>query len=154
MARSASLLFAGLLLAAGLLACTFPGRAMARQLPGIDANKATEVELDAISGIGPALAARIVTERRNGPFESLEDLQQRVRGVGPASLKRMQEAGLTVGGASAASRAETIVGGRQAATVHSGSRPVRREAARAKAAPLKARPVVNALPGPARPTGP
>jgi competence protein ComEA len=127
--------------------------ALSRQLPGIDANTATEVELDAISGIGPALAARIVTERANGPFESLEDLQQRVRGVGPASLRRMQEAGLQVGAARLGGRAETIVGGREAA-----GRPSERRANAStlpsRAASVSARPKVSSVPGPARPSGP
>jgi len=78
---------------------------------GVDANTATQVELEAIAGIGPALAARIVEERRKSPFRNLEELEQRVRGVGPASLRRMQQGGLVVRGARPAGGAETIVGG-------------------------------------------
>lgn len=85
--------------------------AAALAAPGVDANTATEVELDAIAGIGPALAARIVEERRKAPFGSLDDLEQRVRGVGPASLRRMQEGGLVVGRSRTAGGAETFVGG-------------------------------------------
>jgi len=95
----------------------------ARAAPGIDANTATEVELDAISGIGPALAARIVEERRKAPFSSLDDLEQRVRGVGPASLRRMQEGGLAVGRPRSPGGAETFVGSGGAGQ---GSAPARR----------------------------
>ncbi len=102
MIRSTALLVLALL-------CLPPAATLAA--PGIDANTATEVELDAISGIGPALAARIVEERRKAPFSSLDDLEQRVRGVGPASLRRMQEGWLVVGRSRGPGGAETFVGG-------------------------------------------
>ena len=52
----------------------------------IDVNRASETELTALRGIGPALARRIVEYReRNGPFRSVEELVQ-VRGIGPAKL--------------------------------------------------------------------
>ena len=82
---------------------------------GVDANTATAAELDAISGIGPALAERIVQERRNSPFRSLDDLQSRVRGVGEANLRRMREGGLTVGPGLGAGGTPTIVGGMEPA---------------------------------------
>jgi len=50
----------------------------------ININSATASELDALPGIGPVLADRIVAEREtNGPFTSLDDLA-RVSGVGDA----------------------------------------------------------------------
>jgi competence protein ComEA len=50
----------------------------------VDLDRAAEAELDALPGIGPALARRIVEDRsRNGPFGSMEALQQ-VRGIGPS----------------------------------------------------------------------
>lgn len=50
----------------------------------LDLNSASISELDAINGIGPALAQRIVEYRdSNGPFTSVEDLQK-VKGIGAA----------------------------------------------------------------------
>src|SRR5690606_1678075 len=56
----------------------------------IDLNEATLEELQALPGIGPGLARRIVEEReRRGPFTSLEDLA-RVRGIGPARVDALR----------------------------------------------------------------
>ena len=71
---------------------------------GVDANTATLAQLDALSGIGPKIAQRIVDERGSRPFRDLADLQERVRGIGPATLKKLTGAGLAVG-ASGAGRA-------------------------------------------------
>ena len=55
--------------------------------PLIDLDVATEVEIQALPRIGPALARRIVASRDSaGPFGGLEALR-RVRGVGGATLK-------------------------------------------------------------------
>jgi len=55
----------------------------------IAVNTASAVELEALPGVGPALAAAIVEERRKGgPFRSAEDLT-RVRGIGPALVRRV-----------------------------------------------------------------
>jgi competence protein ComEA len=64
--------------------------------PVIDINRATAVELLALPGIGPALAARIVDARKEAVFGSVEDLLQ-VRGIGPATLARLR-ALVTAGG--------------------------------------------------------
>jgi len=56
----------------------------------VPVNQATEEQLTVLPGIGPALAAAIVAERRRGgAFRSLEDLR-RVRGIGPAVLRRLE----------------------------------------------------------------
>lgn len=48
----------------------------------VDINAATSQELEALPGIGPSTAAKIVADREtNGPFSSKEDLQ-RVSGIG------------------------------------------------------------------------
>ena len=63
----------------------------ARAMPDmrIDVNKATEVQLNALPGIGPALAARIAADRGvHGPFETVEDLV-RVHGIGPKLIERI-----------------------------------------------------------------
>lgn len=56
----------------------------------VDVNRATARELEALPGIGPALAGRIVASREEeGPFRTVEDLQ-RVRGIGPATVERLR----------------------------------------------------------------
>lgn len=62
----------------------------------IDVNTASAEELDRLPGIGPALAAAIVTERtRRGPFRSLDDLQ-RVKGISRSKIDAL--AGLASAG--------------------------------------------------------
>jgi competence protein ComEA len=57
----------------------------------MDLNRASSEELQALPGIGPALAERILESRaREGYFRSLEDLL-RVRGIGPATLARIRD---------------------------------------------------------------
>ncbi len=52
----------------------------------LDVNQATASELEALPGVGPALAAAIVEHRqRSGPFASVDDLLA-VPGIGPAKL--------------------------------------------------------------------
>lgn len=55
----------------------------------LDLNRATAGELDALPGIGPVIARRIVESReREGRFRTLEELD-RVAGVGPALRERI-----------------------------------------------------------------
>ncbi|MCC6188676.1 MAG: ComEA family DNA-binding protein [Anaerolineales bacterium] len=57
----------------------------------INVNRATAAELETLPGIGPALAARIITHRgQHGPFASVEDLLD-VDGIGPAKLEAIRE---------------------------------------------------------------
>jgi competence protein ComEA len=52
-------------------------------------NSATEAELACLPGIGPGLAARIVSHRTaHGPFREVKELQQ-VPGFGPARMARL-----------------------------------------------------------------
>ena len=54
--------------------------------PLVDVNRASVGELEALSGIGPVIARRIVVHREEtGPFRQVADLI-RVRGIGPAKL--------------------------------------------------------------------
>jgi competence protein ComEA len=63
--------------------------------PPLDLNLATAADLEALPGIGPALAARVVAARQERLFSSIEDLE-RVPGIGPATLQRLR-ALVTVG---------------------------------------------------------
>jgi competence protein ComEA len=56
----------------------------------IDLNRADRAELAQVPGIGDSLAQRIQEYRgQHGPFQSVADLRQ-VKGVGPATLKRLE----------------------------------------------------------------
>jgi len=56
----------------------------------LDLNRATPADLEALPGIGPALAARIIDYRRtHGPFKTIDDLEQ-VSGIGPKKLARIK----------------------------------------------------------------
>ena len=55
----------------------------------VNVNTASEHELNALPGIGPALAKRIVEERAaGGAFSSAGDLR-RVRGIGPKTIEKL-----------------------------------------------------------------
>lgn len=73
----------------------------------VNANTASVDELQLIGGIGPTIAQRIVDERRNGPYKSLDDIQARVRGIGETSIRKMGAAGLTVSGSRTPSKADS-----------------------------------------------
>jgi competence protein ComEA len=64
-------------------------RREARSTTLIDVNRADEAALQELSGVGPALARRIVKARQDRPFRSIDDLV-RVRGIGPATLSRLR----------------------------------------------------------------
>lgn len=85
-----------LLLSAGLGVAAPPAQA-------VDINQATAAQLEGLRGIGPRTADIIVREReRGGRFESLDDLTERVRGIGQKKAQALQAAGLTIGAAGAA----------------------------------------------------
>jgi len=63
-----------------------------------DVNKASEAELDGVRGIGPAMSARILEERKKGAFKDWDDLIGRVKGVGSTNAERFSKEGLTVNG--------------------------------------------------------
>lgn len=65
----------------------------------VDVNKASQAELEAVRGVGPALSTKIMAERQKAPFKGWPDLIERVRGIGPGSATRLSKAGMTVGGA-------------------------------------------------------
>ena len=65
----------------------------------VDANKASQAELEAVKGIGPAISTLIISERKKGDFKNWEDLVVRVKGVGEKNAAKLSEGGLTVNGA-------------------------------------------------------
>ena len=73
--------------------------ACAAAFAAVDVNKASQAELEAIKGIGPSMATRILDARKATPFTSWADFSDRVKGVGPGNSARFSAEGLTVGGA-------------------------------------------------------
>jgi competence protein ComEA len=67
-----------------------PAASAAADAP-IDVNRAAAAELEALPGVGPALAARIVAHRTaNGPFRAPADLLA-VSGIGQKTLERFAD---------------------------------------------------------------
>lgn len=66
----------------------------------VDANKASQADLETVRGVGPSLSAKIIEARKSGEFRHWNDLVDRVQGVGPASAAKLSQAGLTVSGTS------------------------------------------------------
>ena len=63
----------------------------------IDLNQATATDLDALPGIGPALAQRIIDYRqRHGPFKTIDDLEE-VSGIGSKKLEKIKPYIIIVG---------------------------------------------------------
>ena len=84
-----------LLMIAALIAST--GFAFAQ----VDVNKADQVMLDGIKGVGPKTSKAILDERKQGgAFKDWPDLEKRVKGIGKKSAVRLSNAGLTVNGQS------------------------------------------------------
>lgn len=83
----------------------------------VDINTADEKALQEIKGIGPAKAKAIIEERnKNGPFKSLDQVSERVKGIGPSTVAQWKKDGkTTVGGGSpsAGGSASTDKGGKK-----------------------------------------
>jgi len=73
------------------------GLAVVMPAQALDVNAASITELESLRGIGPKTAKMIVQERsRSGAFASLEDLSDRVRGLGVRRIRALRQAGLEV----------------------------------------------------------
>jgi competence ComEA-like helix-hairpin-helix protein len=68
-----------------------PAAGRGPRLGPVDINRADAKQLEALDGVGPALAARIVElrGRKGGRFRSMEELLE-VRGIGPATLEKIK----------------------------------------------------------------
>jgi competence protein ComEA len=98
-----------------LAACTLNAFA------AVDANRASQADLETVKGIGPGLSAKILKARESGTFRDWNDLVDRVGGIGAGNAAKFSQAGLTVGGsaydasAPAAAPAKTHKGAGKAA---------------------------------------
>lgn len=72
----------------------------------VEINKATQAELTTVKGIGPAMSAKILEERKKAPFKDWNDLKSRVKGIGDKTAPKLSEGGLTVNGAAFSSAAK------------------------------------------------
>ncbi len=85
----ALMLAAGAASAADVAAVKAPAPAAA-DIKALDLNAATFQELEALKGIGPALAQKILDYRqKNGPFRKVEDLLAIV-GIGPLNFEHIR----------------------------------------------------------------
>jgi competence protein ComEA len=71
----------------------------AASFAAVDVNKAAAAELDSIKGIGPAMSAKILDERKKGNFKDWNDFISRVKGVGEGNAAKFSAEGLTINGA-------------------------------------------------------
>ena len=78
-----------------LLAFGFAGLTWAQQ---IDLNKATEIELDALKGVGPVLTKAVMDERKKAPFKNWEDATSRVKGLGAQKASSLSDQGVRIQG--------------------------------------------------------
>ena len=72
--------------------------AVASSWAAVEANKATDAELDALKGVGPALSKRITDARKQSPFKDWADFMHRVKGVKEKAAAKLSAEGLTVNG--------------------------------------------------------
>jgi competence protein ComEA len=81
--------------------------AMGMAFAAVDLNSADQATLDGLKGIGPVKAKAIADERaKNGPFKNLDDVQARVKGIGPATVAAWKKDGSAVIGGGTAAKAD------------------------------------------------
>lgn len=64
----------------------------------IELNKATEIDLDGLMGVGPSLTRQVLNERQKGAFTDWPDVMQRIKGIGPKKAASLSDQGLRVQG--------------------------------------------------------
>jgi competence protein ComEA len=82
----------GALVALGLIAGSRPPAGPPAPPPRliVDPNTAPPEVLGALPKLGPALVGRLVAARDEASFRSVDDLDARVRGIGPATLAALR----------------------------------------------------------------
>jgi competence protein ComEA len=63
----------------------------------LDVNLANQAQLEAVRGVGPALAEKILEQRQRRAFADWADFVARVPGVGTRRATQLAAAGLTIG---------------------------------------------------------
>lgn len=67
-----------------------PTQALQSEIQVVNINRANAAELEAIRGVGPVLAQRILEYRKaNGDFKRVEDLAK-VTGIGPSKFEKLK----------------------------------------------------------------
>lgn len=79
------------------------------QAQTIDLERAREVDLDGLRGLGPATTRLILQERERQAFRDWQDLMRRIPGIGPRKAAQLSEQGLRVGSEAFAARAARSV---------------------------------------------
>ena len=64
----------------------------------IDLNKATEIELDGLNGVGPTLTQAILNERQKALFKDWGDVTTRIKGIGQQKASKLSDQGVRVQG--------------------------------------------------------
>ena len=80
--------------ATALLSFALMGMAWAQ----VDLNQASEIELDSLHGVGPALTRDLMRERQKTAFHNWADVMRRVKGMGPAKAAHLSAQGVRVQG--------------------------------------------------------
>ena len=80
--------------ATALLSFALMGMAWAQT----DLNQASEIELDSLHGVGPALTRDLMRERKKTAFHNWADVMRRVKGMGPAKAAHLSAQGVRVQG--------------------------------------------------------
>lgn len=121
-----------------------------------DVNTASQADLEAVKGIGPGIATRIIDARGNGKFKDWNDFVARVHGIGTTSAGKLSAQGLTVNGtpyaaakAPAADTAAPVAAKTAAPPVTSAAASVARTPAAASTPTLAASTSKAAAPAPA-----
>lgn len=97
-ARIAATGVARRLAAAALLMAALGARAADATPPPVEANVATQAQLERLRGIGVETSERILAERAKAPFRDWPDFMRRVKGLRTAQAARLSAEGLTVAG--------------------------------------------------------